>query len=47
MVSNFSIALQKGALSAYEGQTVVKENVQAIKSEKSDLDFGLFWKYLA
>ena len=46
MVSNFSISLQKGTLSACEGQTVVKINVQAIKSERSDLDFGLFWKYL-
>ena len=46
MVSNFSISLQKGTLSACEGQTVVKTNVQAIKSERSDPDFGLFWKYL-
>ena len=46
MVSNFSISLQKGTLSACESQTVVKTNVQAIKSERSDLDFALFWKYL-
>ena len=47
MVSNFSITLQKGTLSACEGQTIVKTNVQAIKSERFDLDFGLFWKYFA
>ena len=46
MVSNFSISLQKGTLSECEGQTIVKTNVQAIKSETSYLDFGLFWKYL-
>ena len=46
MVSDLSISLKKGTLSAFEGQTVVKTNVQAIKSERSDLDFGLFWKYL-
>ena len=46
MVNNFSIALQKGTLSACEGPTIVKINVQAIKSERSDLDFDLFWKYL-
>ena len=42
MVNNFSIALQKETLSACEGQTVVKTNIQAIKSEGSDLDFDLF-----
>ena len=42
MVSNFSIALQKRTLC----KIVVKTNVQAIKSERSDLDFGLFWKCL-
>ena len=47
MVNNFSIALQKGTLSVCEGQIVVKTNVQAIKSERSDLDFDLFWIYLA
>ena len=46
MVNNFSISLQKGTLSACEGQTIVKTNVQAIKSEISDLDIGLFWKCL-
>ena len=47
MVNNFSIAFQNGTLSACEGQTVVNKNVQAIKSERSDLDFDLFWEYLA
>ena len=49
MVNNFSIAFLKGNLSACEGQTVVnnKKNVQAIKSEKSDLDFDFFWEYIA
>ena len=47
MVNNFSIALQKRTLSACEGQAVVKINVQAIKSERSDQDFDLFWKYIA
>ena len=47
MVNNFSIALQKGTLSACEGQTVVKTNVHAIKSERSDIDFDFFWKYKA
>ena len=49
MVNNFPIAFQKGTLSACEGQTVVKilKNVQAIKLERSDLNFDLFWEYLA
>ena len=44
MVNNFSIALHKGTLSACEGQTVVKTNVQVIKFEKFDPDLDLFWK---
>ena len=47
MFKNFSISPHKGTLSACEGETVVKTDVQAIKSEKSDLDFDLFWKYIA
>ena len=47
MVNISSTVLQKGTLSACEGPTVVKTNVQAIISERSDLDFELFWKYIA
>ena len=44
MVDYFSITLQKGTLSACEGETIVKKKmVQTIKSERSDLDFDLFW----
>ena len=46
MINNFSIALQKGTLSACEGPTVVKTNIQDIKSVRSDLDFDFFWKYI-
>ena len=46
MVKKFSIALQKGTLSAYEGQTVVKTNIPAIESIRSCLNFNLFWKYI-
>ena len=33
---------KKTTLSACKGQTVVKTNIQAIKSVRSDLDFDLF-----
>ena len=46
MVNNFSIAFQKGTLSACEGQTVVKAIIQAINSVRSNQDFDLFWKYI-
>ena len=46
MLNNFSIALQKGSLSACEGQTFVHTNFQAIKSVWSFLDFDLLWKYI-